>query len=195
MQFSQILSLSAFLALTSALPTIKRGGSDIITVVFNGAAGAFYSLNVPLDGSVTPTNNVLSISTITSTYDIADLCTLVTVDYPPALVEGPAGTWAVGPPQTVKSISCVKGGNPAPTYITIEFDGAADASYSLSVPLNGAYTPTNNVLSISAVKSTYANIPSCTFDTVDYPPALVEGPTGTWVVGPPQTVKGVSCPA
>jgi hypothetical protein len=120
----------------------------------------------------------------------------VTVDSPPpVLVEGPSGTWAVGPPQTVVSISCVGSyPPPPPTYITIEFDGAAGAGYSLSVPLNGVYTPTNNVLSISSVVSTYPNIPSCTFDTVDVPPALVEGPTGTWVVGPPQTVKGVTCP-
>jgi len=194
MQFSNIITLAAGLAVTYALPTLKRDQS--VSVTFNGAAGASYSVIVLLDGFPVPTNNDLSISTITSSFDVGDYCTLVTVDSPPpVLVEGPTGTWAVGPPQTVESISCTQGYAPPPTYITIEFDGAAGAGYSLSVPLNGAYTPTYNALSISSVVSTYPNIPSCTFYTVDYPPALVEGPTGTWVVGPPQTVNGVSCPA
>lgn len=165
MQFSNIISLAAGLAVTYAFPTFKRGSPEpSVSVTFNGAAGAAYSIIVPLDGCPVPTSmsplpppftskppsdilsidNDLSISTITSSFDVGDYCTLVTVDSPPpVLVEGPTGTWAVGPPQTVKSISCTQGSTPPPTYITIEFDGAAGAGYSLSVPLNGVYTPTS----------------------------------------------------
>jgi hypothetical protein len=153
----------------------------------------------------------LSISSITSSIDIATQCTLSTVDYPPALVEGPPGTWVVGPPQTVNSISCVEGSTPPPGSITIEFDGAADASYTLTVPLDGTFTPTSkflpikldkegelmteidNVLSISTLVSTYANLPSCTFQYIDGSAALVNIAPNTWAVGPPQTITGVSC--
>lgn len=79
---------------------------------------------------------------------------------------------------------------------------------------------TDNALSISQVRSTY-NIPNCKFDTVDYTPAFVQIASGVWLVlsflhihllnfktrllmkffsifrnmGPPQTVRSVSCPA
>jgi len=191
MQFINVISLAACLALAHALPT-KRGASADIT--FYGAAGAQYTLDVPLDGSSVPTNNVLSISNIAAGINLAAQCTLKTVDYPPALVEWSPGTWAVGPPQTVISISCTEGSPPPSTqYVNIEFDGAADAKYTLSVPLDGTVVPTNNVLSISTIVTTFAGLPYCKLQTVDYTPALVEGPPGTWAVGPPQTVNSIQC--
>src|SRR3954468_9871181 len=50
MQFTNILSIAACLALAQALPTanVKR---DSVDVVFHGAADAQYTLSVPLDGA------------------------------------------------------------------------------------------------------------------------------------------------
>jgi hypothetical protein len=211
MKSSSILNLAAYLAFTRAAPT-PQAPSTLISVTFNGAAGAAYTISVPLDGSIVDTNNVLSISTITSSYDIADFCTLSTVDYPPALVEGPSETWAVGPPQTVNSISCTTGGTPPSVgNIVIDFIGAGgpDAQYTLSIPQDGSYNPTSkflpllgwgskadcgidNVLSISTLQSS-DDILGCTFTYVDGSAALVEISSGTWAVGPPQTIEGVSC--
>ncbi|KAH8821347.1 hypothetical protein F5884DRAFT_827604 [Xylogone sp. PMI_703] len=187
-----VISLISCVALANALPTSLKQ-RDSASVTFNGAAGAGYTIDVPLDGTPTATNNGLSISSITSSIDIATQCTLSTVDYPPELVEGPPGTWVVGPPQTVNSISCTGGSAPPAGSITIEFDGAADAKYTLTVPLDGTFTPTNNVLSISTLVSTYANLPSCTFQYVDGSATLVNIAPDTWAVGPPQTITGVSC--
>lgn len=94
-------------------------------------------------------DNVLSISSVSSSYDIQEYCTLETVDYPPALVEGPPGTWVVGPPQTVTAISCSEGYTPPSSvpHISIEFDGAADAKYTLDVPLDGTTVPTSKFVS------------------------------------------------
>ncbi|RDL40234.1 Uncharacterized protein BP5553_00213 [Venustampulla echinocandica] len=201
MQFATILSLAACLSLGTASPVDRRTGSGVI--VFHGAAGAQYTLTVPLDGSNTPTNNVLSISSVSSsTVNVGSQCTLHTVDSPVALVEGPAGTWVVGPPQTVTSISCSSGSTPPvnpPATIVIEFDGAdpdQGAKYSLNVPLNGATIPTNNALSISTLVSTFADLPTkCHFVYVDFPAALSLIRPNTWAVGPPQTITSVSCHA
>ncbi|KAG4027213.1 hypothetical protein MFRU_032g00790 [Monilinia fructicola] len=195
MQFTTLISLFTSLTLINSLPLSPPLNTASLT--FHGAAGAQYTLNVPLDGTTTPTNNVLSISSIsTSGYDVQQNCKIHAVDYTPALVEGPENTWAVGPPQTILDISCTSGSTPpGPTYISIELDGAADAKYFVSVPLGGGPVNTNNVLSISQVRSTYPNIPSCTFDTVDVPPAFVQIAAGVWNLGPPQTVRSISCPA
>ncbi|PQE32272.1 NRPS-like enzyme protein [Rutstroemia sp. NJR-2017a WRK4] len=198
MQFSKLISLSTYLALTLAAPLTERTNS--ITLAFNGAAGASYTLSIPLDGSKVKTNNALSISTLTLTspasFDVAAHCTFHTVDYPPALVQGPTNTWAVGPPQTVIDVSCTDSSSPPPpSSITIELDGAADAKYFLTVPLGGGAITTNNALSISQVRTTASyDLTRCTFVTVDYPPALVSIAPGVWNVGPPQTVKTVACP-
>ncbi|KUJ10483.1 uncharacterized protein LY89DRAFT_656267 [Mollisia scopiformis] len=200
MMFSNIISLASCLALIHAAPVSPRTTSGVI--VFNGAAGASYSLTVPLDGSDQPTNNALSISSVSSdTIDIGTQCTLYTVDYPPALVEGPTDTWVVGPPQTVTSISCTGGSPPPPppTSITIAFNGAdptLGATYSLTVPLDGSVVATNNVLSISTLVSTYAALASnCNFVSVDGSAALAPIAANTWAVGPPQTIESVSCHA
>lgn len=53
MQFSTIFGLAAFLAVGTASPVNRRTGSGVI--VFHGAAGAQYTLTVPLDGTNTLT--------------------------------------------------------------------------------------------------------------------------------------------
>ncbi|APA14993.1 predicted protein [Sclerotinia sclerotiorum 1980 UF-70] len=195
MQFSTLLTLITSLALTNALPLSPPLNTESLT--FHGAAGAQYTLSVPLDGSVTRTYNALSISSIsTSGFDVKQNCRIHAVDYTPALVEGPDNTWVIGPPQTIIDISCTSGGStPSGTVINIELDGAADAKYFISVPLGGGPVYTNNPLSISQVRSTYPNIPACAFDTVDIKPAFVQIATGVWNMGPPQTVRSVSCSA
>ncbi|TGO36841.1 hypothetical protein BHYA_0113g00140 [Botrytis hyacinthi] len=193
MYFTTIATLITSLALTSALPLSPPLNTASLT--FHGAAGAQYTLSVPLDGSTTSTNNVLSVSSIsTDGFDVQKNCKIHAVDYTPALVQGPPNTWQVGPPQTIIDISCTSGGSPSGQVISIELDGAADAKYFISVPLGGGPVYTNNALSISQVRSTY-NIPNCKFDTVDYPPAFVQIASGVWNMGPPQTVRSVSCPA
>ncbi|KAF7950013.1 hypothetical protein EAE96_007317 [Botrytis aclada] len=193
MYFTTIATLLTSLALTSALPLSPPLNTASLT--FHGAAGAQYTLSVPLDGSTTSTNNVLSISSISSDgFDVQKNCKIHAVDYTPALVQGPPNTWQVGPPQTIIDVSCTSGGSPSGQVISIELDGAADAKYFISVPLGGGPVYTNNALSISQVRSTY-NIPNCKFDTVDYAPAFVQIASGVWNMGPPQTVRSVSCPA
>lgn len=194
MIFTTLLSLAATgLSLTYAAPLIAR---DTAVITFNGAAGASYTLTVPLDGSDYPTNNALSISTVTSTFDVGDLCTLNTIDYPPALVEGPPGTWAVGPPQEVLSIKCSNGVTPPSNTITVQFNGANPQDgvfYTVTVPLDGTVVTTNNPLSISTIYTTYANLPQCNIVYIDYPAALVNIAANTWAVGPPQTVESIQC--
>jgi hypothetical protein len=148
MQFTHVLGVAACLALSHALPTqnLKRNSVDL---TFHGATPeAVYTISVPLDAGPVATNNVLSISSVTSSYDVGKFCTLHTVDVPPALVEGPPGTWVVGPPQTVIDVSCKSGGGPTPPtpdVVSIEFDGADPvngAKYTLSVPLDGSIVTT-----------------------------------------------------
>jgi len=199
MQFKNVLSLAACVALSQALPTqnLKRNSVD---VTFHGATPeAVYTISVPLDAGPVATNNVLSISSVTSSYDVGKFCTLHTVDYPPALVEGPAGTWVVGPPQTVIDIACSSGGGstpPTPDVVEIEFDGADPvngAKYSLSVPLDGSVVTTGNVLSISAIVTTYVDLPYCTIAGIDGTPALSKIGENTWAAGPPQTIVSIQC--
>ncbi|KAH7314303.1 hypothetical protein BKA65DRAFT_411514 [Rhexocercosporidium sp. MPI-PUGE-AT-0058] len=201
MQLSTILSLAAGAALTQAAPLQSR--TSYADIIFHGAADAAYSLSVPLDGSLTYTYNALSISSVSSTgVNVATQCTLHTVDYPPALVEGPANTWVVGPPQTVISISCSAGSPPPPpppASIVIEFDGAdpdKGAFYKLNVPLDGSVVPTNNVLSISTLVSDFGALATnCKFVYVDGSAALARLSATKWAVGPPQTIISVACHA
>lgn len=85
MYFTTIATLVASLALTSALPLSPPLNTASLT--FHGAAGAQYTLSVPLDGSTTSTNNALSISSIsTDGFDVQNNCKIHAVDYTPALV-------------------------------------------------------------------------------------------------------------
>jgi hypothetical protein len=212
MYFSTIVGAAASLALVSAVPLSKR--YDSYNIHFNGAAGASYTVSVPFDGNSHPTNNVLSISSVSVdpgvTVDISTQCVLTTVDVPPALVAQGGGVWTVGPPQTVTSISCTEGNSPPPTppsYITIEFDGADPtngAYYTIDVPLDGVQHDTNNVLSISAVVETFGSLDlsvNCDFIGVDSntapaaAPVLAPAGASRWQVGPPQTILSVACSA
>ncbi|CZR62640.1 uncharacterized protein PAC_12537 [Phialocephala subalpina] len=191
--------LASCLALINAAPLATRTASS--TIVFHGAAGAQYSLTIPLDGSSQATNNKLSISSVSSdTINVKNQCTLKTVGYPPALVEGPTNTWVVGPPQIVISISCTGGSPPPPPQtISIEFEWAdptLGAKYTLNVPLDGSVVATNNALSFPTLVSTFAALPTnCSFVYVNHPAAPVLIKSNTWAVGPPQTIKTVSCHA
>jgi hypothetical protein len=101
--------------------------------------------------SNTLSDNALSISTVTSTFDVGDLCTLNTIDYPPALVEGPPGTWAVGPPQEVLSIKCSNGVTPPSNTITVQFNGANPQDgvfYTVTVPLDGTVVTTSELFEV-----------------------------------------------
>ncbi|TVY51650.1 hypothetical protein LSUE1_G010163, partial [Lachnellula suecica] len=147
----------------------------------------------PLDNTETFPSNPLSISQISSSsIDIPSQCTIHAVDYTPALVLISPGLWNVGPPQTIVSIKCTGAPSP-PGTIEVEFDGAADAKYSLTVPLDGTTVYTNNVLSISNIITDYPNIAACDIKYVDFPAALVNTAPNTWAVGPPQTVESISC--
>ncbi|KAG9230520.1 hypothetical protein BJ875DRAFT_153211 [Amylocarpus encephaloides] len=194
MQYRNIISLAALASTAFAAPAPTTGN-----IVFKGAANAQYSLTVTLDNVDRPTYNVLSISSVSSdSIDVKAQCTLTAVDRPPVLVEGPKGTWQVGPPQTIKSIKCSPAGSP-PASISIEFQGAnpsEGAKYTVTVPLNESKVPTNNVLSISTLVSSFGELATkCTFDYVDGMAALSRLNPTTWAVGPPQTIKAVSCKA
>jgi len=160
MRFSNILRTAVCLSLASALPAPGGSNAPVVSVTLIGAAGAQYSIIVPLNNIPVSTSkcqphsnshsyltkysdNALSISQVSSSFDIKDQCTLETVDYPPALVEISPGLWNVGPPQTVTSIACSD--TTPPQRIGVEFDGAAGAKYTLSVPLDGEVIPTSNL--------------------------------------------------
>ncbi|EXJ80989.1 hypothetical protein A1O3_07277 [Capronia epimyces CBS 606.96] len=75
--------------------------------------------------------------------------------------------------------------------VSVTFIGAADGQYTLDVPLDSVFTPTNNALSVSHISTVGAG--PCVFFGVDgavyvSPPAGGEGD-----VGPPQTIAGGIC--
>lgn len=81
-----------------------------------------------------------------------------------------------------------------PDYVTATFIGAADAQYTLQIPVSSTWTPTNNPLSISHI-STTANgegQPCVFFGTEGA--VFVSGPGGGFGdVGPPQPIAGGIC--
>jgi len=70
--------------------------------------------------------------------------------------------------------------------VTVTFIGAADAQYSLQIPVNSQFTPTNNPLSISHISTSGG--PGACFG-VDGAIYVAEG-AGYGDVGPPQTIVG-----
>lgn len=78
----------------------------------------------------------------------------------------------------------------APT-VSVTFIGAADAQYTLDIPVNSVFTPTNNLLSISHI-STSAGGP-CAFFGVDGAIFVAPPAGGYGDVGPPQTIAGGIC--
>ncbi|OWO99533.1 hypothetical protein B2J93_3980 [Marssonina coronariae] len=82
----------------------------------------------------------------------------------------------------------------SPASAEVTFHGATDAQYSVSMPLDGSLTRTNNPLSVSSVSSSTINVKhQCLLRTVDDPPTLVEGVPGTWMVVPPQSIISICC--
>lgn len=75
---------------------------------------------------------------------------------------------------------------------TITLEGATpEAQYTISVPLDGSWYPTNNALSISHVVTSAG---PCEFYGVDG--LQLNVPSASTVdVGPPQTIVGVICSA
>ncbi|KAJ5725628.1 uncharacterized protein N7483_006985 [Penicillium malachiteum] len=188
MKFSEILSLSAVLALASAAP-VKR--SNDVEITFIGAAGAQFTQNFPTDSTATSISNVLSISHISSGTDGVE-CTFTGVDSSSTTVDGVEEV-DVGPPQTQVSGTCWN------VYTTqrrsedawITFIGAADAEFSQSFPLDGTPTSISNVLSISHISSSSSDV-ECTFTGVDGSSTTVDGVKQV-DVGPPQTQVSGTC--
>jgi hypothetical protein len=153
MHISTILTFTTSLALTtSAFPTFKRQTPPTYILTLKGAdTEAFYTLAVPADNTFHPTNNALSISSVSSSnVNVATDCTLQTVDYPPALVQISGSEWNVGPPQTVTAVKCwVDGGNGGgeeDESVHVEFQGAdpsEGAKYGVDVVTDGRVVPTS----------------------------------------------------
>ncbi|EKD16345.1 uncharacterized protein L3040_008444 [Drepanopeziza brunnea f. sp. 'multigermtubi'] len=75
----------------------------------------------------------------------------------------------------------------------VTFYGTAGPGYSISVPLDGTSTQTNDALPITYVSCETVNLKEeCILDTVENPPALVALSPGMWMVVPPQTVTSIS---
>ncbi|KAH7372123.1 hypothetical protein BKA64DRAFT_610245 [Cadophora sp. MPI-SDFR-AT-0126] len=74
----------------------------------------------------------------------------------------------------------------------ITFIGAADASFSLSVPTDGTVFPITNDLSVSKIASLGGA--TCAFDGVDGSHTIIVG-AQTVDVGPPQVLVSGSCRA
>lgn len=75
--------------------------------------------------------------------------------------------------------------------VSVTFIGAANAQYTLEIPANSVFTPTNNALSISHI-STSAGGP-CAFFGVDGAVFVAPADGGYGDVGPPQTIAGGIC--
>lgn len=150
MHFSTILALTSSLALTASAAPTRRQTVPSYTLTFKGAADAAYTISIPADNTLHTTNNVLSISSVfSSDVDVAKYCTLQTVDYPPALVAISNSEWNVGPPQTVRAVSCRSDGNSGGSgqgTVHVEFQGAdpsEGARYGVDVVTDGRVVATS----------------------------------------------------
>lgn len=81
MLFLPIITATFFSSLAIAMPTtLKRQTFESVEVAFNGAAGASYNLFVVTNSVIVPTNNDLSVTSI-SMFGRADfVCTAFGVD-------------------------------------------------------------------------------------------------------------------
>jgi hypothetical protein len=92
-------------ALSTAQPLQSRQGSTV-TATLAGAAGAQYTISLPIDAGWIATDNALSVSHI-STSAYSGQCTFFGVDGVVVVVsEGPG--MDVGPPQTIAGGVCGK---------------------------------------------------------------------------------------
>ncbi|KAI5918703.1 hypothetical protein F4810DRAFT_558420 [Camillea tinctor] len=117
MKFSQPLILALGLLSESLAHPLDERDVQVAHLTFHGGP-ASYTLDVPADGSVVPTNNDISVNIIdTPDYNAISQCTFNTAGEK-ALVSGisPEGVQQiiVGPPQPIISVSCQ--GSCVPTY-------------------------------------------------------------------------------
>ncbi|OJK00953.1 hypothetical protein ASPACDRAFT_42453 [Aspergillus aculeatus ATCC 16872] len=194
-----------------AAPLAVRTQTEV-QITFLGAADAQFTQSFPTDGSTVAISNPLSISHIASS-TAGVTCTFIGIDHSSTTVSGVA-TVDVGPPQTQTQGSCTAAGGsttptpaPAPvepstpstpsggqgSSVTITFQGAADAQFSQSFPLDGTSTAITNPLSISHIVSSTGNV-RCTFNGIDHSVTTVSG-VQTIDVGPPQTQVNGACTA
>ncbi|PYI36684.1 hypothetical protein BP00DRAFT_441256 [Aspergillus indologenus CBS 114.80] len=191
-----------------AAPLAVRTQNEV-QITFLGAADAQFTQSFPTDGSTVAISNPLSISHIASS-TAGVTCTFIGIDHASTTVSGVA-TVDVGPPQTQTQGSCTaaggSGSTPAPvepstpstpaggpgSAVTITFQGAADAQFSQSFPLDGTSTAITNPLSISHIVSSTGNV-RCTFTGIDHSVTTVSG-VQTVDVGPPQTQVNGACTA
>ncbi|PYI24587.1 hypothetical protein BO86DRAFT_443197 [Aspergillus japonicus CBS 114.51] len=190
-----------------AAPLAVRTQNEV-QITFLGAADAQFTQSLPTDGSTVAIANPLSISHIASS-TAGVTCTFIGIDHSSTTVSGVA-TVDVGPPQTQTQGSCTvdggSGSTPTPepstpstpsggqgSAVTITFQGAADAQFSQSFPLDGTSTAITNPLSISHIVSSTGNV-RCTFNGIDHSVTAVSG-VQTVDVGPPQTQVNGACTA
>ncbi|KAI1435439.1 hypothetical protein GGR50DRAFT_694140 [Xylaria sp. CBS 124048] len=109
MQISNAILLGLGLISSAHARPSNVNSVQSVQMVFTGAT-ASYTLQIPTDGSVVPTNNDLSIDTIDSNnFDAFHHCTFVTAHNGQLVFQdGSDGvqTITVGPPQPVNSVSC-----------------------------------------------------------------------------------------
>ncbi|KIW91828.1 uncharacterized protein Z519_07798 [Cladophialophora bantiana CBS 173.52] len=77
------------------------------------------------------------------------------------------------------------------TTVSATFIGAADAQYTLQIPANSEWFPTDNPLSISHIQTSAGA--SCAFFGVDGAVVVLPAAGGYVDVGPPQTIAGGVC--
>ncbi|KAK6383806.1 hypothetical protein LTS17_003098 [Exophiala oligosperma] len=75
--------------------------------------------------------------------------------------------------------------------VSVTFIGAADAQYTLEIPANSVFTPTNNALSVSHIQTSAGG--PCVFFGVDGAVFVAPAAGGYGDVGPPQTIAGGIC--
>ena len=104
-----VISTIALAALATASPTLRNmkrqqpdcSAGDYVSITLIGAADAEYTISAPCDGSLTPTNNVLSISHVDLS---AGPCLIIGIDGT-SQWQG-AGYADFGPPQTITGVIC-----------------------------------------------------------------------------------------
>ncbi|KAL6244587.1 hypothetical protein RBB50_008829 [Rhinocladiella similis] len=92
------------------------------------------------------------------------------------------------------SLSSLTSASPIDTRqsgVSVTFIGAADAQYTLDIPANSVFTPTNNALSISHIQTSAGG--PCVFFGVDGAVFVAPASGGYGDVGPPQTIAGGIC--
>jgi len=98
---STLLAVLPLIAAISATP-IEARQAGTVSATFFGAAGAQYTVDMPLNSAFSPTHNALSISQITTD---GGPCAFFGIDGGVFVVPG-AGQITAGPPQTIVGGVC-----------------------------------------------------------------------------------------